>query len=60
MKKLFRSILFVIGIIGIMGGCSMEKETLTREQQDNVVRWIARGYEVTSVEFIKLKNRLVR
>ncbi len=28
-----------------------QKETLTKEQQDNVVRWIARGYEVDKVEF---------
>ncbi|MDG3132834.1 hypothetical protein MKL26_07370 [Streptococcus suis] len=25
--------------------------TLTKEQQDNVVRWIVRGYDVKSIEF---------
>ncbi len=33
-----------------------QKETLTKEQQDNVVRWIARGYEVDKVEFIELSR----
>lgn len=30
-----------------------KKETLTKEQQDNVVKRIARGYEFESIEFIK-------
>ncbi|MGT2867126.1 hypothetical protein [Streptococcus fryi] len=30
----------------------MSKETLTKEQQDNVVRWIARKYEFDSIEFL--------
>ncbi|AUW97509.1 hypothetical protein C0J00_02530 [Streptococcus pluranimalium] len=34
----------------------MTKETLTKEQQDNVVRWIARGYDVHEVEFLKLSK----
>ena len=35
-----------------------QKETLTKEQQDNVVRWIARGYDVDSVEFTNFgKNK---
>ncbi|MGV3022923.1 hypothetical protein ACEE60_04615 [Streptococcus suis] len=54
MKKyrLFIGILAIITIL-ILGGCGMtsQKETLTREQQDNVVKWIARGYEIESVEF---------
>ncbi|HEL2576004.1 hypothetical protein EI998_09170 [Streptococcus suis] len=33
-----------------------QKETLTREQQDNVVRWIARGFEVQEVEFLQLSQ----
>ncbi|MBF0778649.1 hypothetical protein IR122_07970 [Streptococcus cuniculi] len=45
-------------IIGILGGCSMEKETLTREQQDNVVRWIARNYNVESIEFMTFNKDL--
>ncbi|HFI0140327.1 TPA: hypothetical protein ACGOR2_001445 [Streptococcus suis] len=59
MKKyrLFISILVTIAIL-ILGGCSItsQKETLTREQQDNVVRWIARGYEVQEVEFLQLSQ----
>ncbi|MGT2950103.1 hypothetical protein BU202_02860 [Streptococcus cuniculi] len=34
----------------------MKKETLTKEQQDNVVRWIVRGYEIDSVEFMDFKK----
>ncbi|MDW8743735.1 hypothetical protein Q7W37_12150 [Streptococcus suis] len=59
MKKyrLFIGILATIAIL-ILGGCSItsQKETLTREQQDNVVRWIARGYEVQEVEFLQLSQ----
>ncbi|HEL9629541.1 hypothetical protein ACS60C_03530 [Streptococcus suis] len=59
MKKyrLFISILATLMIL-ILGGCGMtsQKETLTREQQDNVVRWIARGYEVQEVEFLQLSQ----
>ncbi|MGQ7371333.1 hypothetical protein ACTGV0_04160 [Streptococcus suis] len=59
MKKyrLFISILATITTL-ILGGCSItsQKETLTREQQDNVVRWIARGYEVQEVEFLQLSQ----
>ncbi|MDG3131455.1 hypothetical protein MKL26_00255 [Streptococcus suis] len=33
-----------------------QKETLTKEQQDNVVRWIARGYDVKEVEFLQLSR----
>ncbi|HEL1640285.1 TPA: hypothetical protein TXL57_001214 [Streptococcus suis] len=32
------------------------EETLTREQQDNVVRWIARGYDVHAVDFISFSK----
>ncbi|MFH0374208.1 hypothetical protein [Streptococcus sp. A22] len=59
MKKyrLFISILATIAIL-ILGGCGItsQKETLTKEQQDNVVRWIARGYEVQEVEFLQLSQ----
>ena len=34
-----------------MSGC-FNKPKLTKEQQNNVVMWIARGYEVKEVEFI--------
>ncbi|MGT2743017.1 hypothetical protein [Streptococcus plurextorum] len=56
-----RNLLFGILVtmtIFILGGCGMtsQKETLTKEQQDNVVRWIARGYEVQEVEFLQLSQ----
>ena len=54
MKKyrLFISILATLMIL-ILGGCGMtsQKETLTKEQQDNVVKRIARGYNIQSIEF---------
>ncbi|MGT2884506.1 hypothetical protein ACVRZS_06115 [Streptococcus ferus] len=49
----------IICILGIVGGCRMfgdKEETLTREQQDNVVRWIARGYDVHAVDFISFSK----
>lgn len=48
-----------ICILGIVGGCQMfgdKQETLTKEQQDNVVRWIARGYDVHAVDFISFSK----
>ncbi|MGT2625400.1 hypothetical protein [Streptococcus thoraltensis] len=33
-----------------------EKETLTKRQQDNVVRWIARGYDVNKVKFLNCEK----
>ncbi|HFU3844046.1 TPA: hypothetical protein ACGO5P_001067 [Streptococcus suis] len=54
MKKyrLFISIIATLMIL-ILGGCGMasQKETLTKEQQDNVVKRIARGYNIQSIEF---------
>lgn len=51
-SRLFISILATIAIL-ILGGCGMtsQKETLTKEQQDNVVKRIARGYNIQSIEF---------
>ncbi|MGQ7393956.1 hypothetical protein ACTGZO_09765 [Streptococcus suis] len=51
-RRIFISLVVAITIL-ILVGCGMtsQKETLTKEQQDNVVRWIARGYEVDKVEF---------
>ncbi|MGT2743010.1 hypothetical protein [Streptococcus plurextorum] len=56
-RRIFISLVVAITIL-ILGGCGMtsQKETLTKEQQDNVVRWIARGYEVDKVEFIELSR----
>ena len=50
-------LLLVIPILFI-GGCKMfeNKPTLTKEQQDNVVRWIDRGYNVSSVEFTNFQK----
>ena len=48
-----------ICILGIVGGCRMfgdKQETLTKEQQNNVVRWIARGYDVHAVDFISFSK----
>ncbi|HFI0056378.1 TPA: hypothetical protein ACGO9L_000785 [Streptococcus suis] len=51
-SRLLISILATIAIL-ILGGCGMtsQKETLTKEQQDNVVKRIARGYNIQSIEF---------
>ena len=50
-KKILIASLVTIFLGLIIGGCRMkEKETLTKHQQDNVVRWIARGYDVQVVE----------
>ena len=50
-------LLLVIPILFI-GGCKMfeNKPTLTKEQQDTVVRWIDRGYNVSSVEFTNFQK----
>ena len=50
MKKLIKIALIIIGLI-FVSGC-FNKPKLTKEQQNNVVTWIARGYEVKEVEFI--------
>lgn len=50
MKKLIRIVVFILGLI-LVSGC-FNKPKLTKEQQNNVVTWIARGYEVKEVEFI--------
>lgn len=50
MKKLIRIVVLILGLI-LVSGC-FNKPKLTKEQQNNVVTWIARGYEVKKVEFI--------
>lgn len=50
MKKLIRIVVVILGLI-FVSGC-FNKPKLTKEQQNNVVTWIARGYEVKEVEFI--------
>ena len=32
------------------------KPTLTKEQQRNVVRWIARGYNINKVHFLRFEK----
>ena len=50
MKKLIKILLLILGLI-FVSGC-FNKPKLTKEQQNSVVMWIARGYEVKEVEFI--------
>ena len=50
MKKLIRIAVLILGLV-FVSGC-FNKPNLTKEQQNNVVTWIARGYEVKEVEFI--------
>ena len=50
MKKLIRIVVLILGLI-LVSGC-FNKPKLTKKQQNNVVMWIARGYEVKEVEFI--------
>ena len=52
MKKLIRIAVLILGLI-FVSGC-FNKPKLTKEQQNNVVTWIARGYEVKEVEFISI------
>jgi hypothetical protein len=49
MKKILKLVAILFSTFLIVG-CSKPK--ITKEQQDNVVMWIARGYEVKEVEFI--------
>ena len=49
MKKVLKLAAILFSAFLIIG-CSKPK--ITKEQQDNVVMWIARGYEVKEVEFI--------
>ncbi|EHJ51559.1 hypothetical protein [Streptococcus macacae] len=48
-----------IGALLILGGCSMfgsKKETLTKEQQDNVVKRIVKDYDIQSIEFTQFSQ----
>ncbi|MGT2867132.1 hypothetical protein [Streptococcus fryi] len=56
LKKIVARLVIIVGMVSLLGGCGMSKETLTKEQQDNVVRWIARGYDVETVEFLQLSK----
>ncbi|WP_227989798.1 hypothetical protein [Streptococcus ruminantium] len=50
-KQVLASLFLVIGMMSLLGGCSMTKETLTKEQQDNVVKRIAKDYNIQSISF---------
>lgn len=49
MKKVLKLVAILFSLFLIVG-CSKPK--ITKEQQENVVMWIAREYEVKEVEFI--------
>lgn len=50
MKKVQKLGIVLLGLC-LLAGCFF-KPQITKEQQNNVVTWIARGYEVEEVEFI--------
>lgn len=50
MKKVQKLGIMLFGLC-FLAGCFF-KPQITKEQQNNVVTWIARGYEVKEVEFI--------
>lgn len=50
MKKVHKLGIVLLGLC-LLAGCFF-KPKITKEQQNNVVTWIARGYEVKEVEFI--------
>lgn len=50
MKKVQKLGIVLLGLC-LLAGCFF-KPQITKEQQNNVVTWIARGYEVKEVEFI--------
>ena len=50
MKKVQKLGIVLLGLC-FLAGCFF-KPQITKEQQNNVVTWIARGYEVKEVEFI--------
>ncbi|WP_233995858.1 hypothetical protein [Streptococcus pluranimalium] len=56
-KKILIASLVTIFLGLIIGGYRLkEKGTLTKRQQDNVVRWIARGYDVDKVKFLNCEK----
>ncbi|MGT2772199.1 hypothetical protein [Streptococcus marimammalium] len=60
MKKILRICLGLLFAIVILGGCSMtsQEETLTKEQQDNVVKMVARNYNINKIEFVHFEKDL--
>ena len=50
MKKVQKLGIMLLGLC-FLAGCFF-KPQITKEQQNNVVSWIARGYEVKEVEFV--------
>ena len=48
-----------VGILVMLGGCRMfgeKQETLTKEQQDNVVRGIVKNYNIERIKFTKFSK----
>ncbi|MCU9533692.1 hypothetical protein [Streptococcus sp. CSL10205-OR2] len=60
MKKFLLPILAILSIMVILSGCSMigHEETLTKEQQNNVVKKIARNYNINKIEFLDFEQDL--
>lgn len=50
MKKVQKLGIMLLGLC-FLAGCFFNPQ-ITKEQQNNVVSWIARGYEVKEVEFV--------
>lgn len=59
-KKILLPILAILSITIILSGCSStsHEETLTKEQQDNVVKMIARNYNINKIEFVHFEKDL--
>ncbi|MCU9533694.1 hypothetical protein [Streptococcus sp. CSL10205-OR2] len=59
-KKLLLAFIAIVGLISIFSGCSTtsHEETLTKEQQDNVVKKIARNYNINKIEFVYFEKNL--
>ncbi|MDG3131457.1 hypothetical protein MKL26_00265 [Streptococcus suis] len=60
MQQKYILISLVAILIFILGGCGMtsQKETLTKEQQDNVVKRIIKEYDIERIEFTNFNKDL--
>ncbi|MGT2715327.1 hypothetical protein [Streptococcus respiraculi] len=55
MKKWLKSILFVIFVISILGGCSVKKETWSKKQQDMSARYLVSNYQdIKKIKFVEV------
>ncbi|MGT2772547.1 hypothetical protein [Streptococcus marimammalium] len=59
-KKILLPILAILSITIILSGCSTtsHEETVTKEQQDNIVKRIARNYNINKIEFLNFEQDL--